>query len=347
MVRYKLSILLVIVIAYLSFLVNACRKNDVIKYNSPEPVNFVTPEGFPAPVYNFAGNPLTRQGIELGRQLFHESKLALYNDVNCGSCHQQHAGFTQFDHDLGHGTNHQHTTRNPPGIFNMVWHTSFKWDGSVATLPDMVESCLMAPEKMSQTYEGLIPKLDTSANYKKLFGEAFGDENITGERIKNALTQFVATIVSADSKYDRVKKGEAVFNESEQQGYELFKAKCAACHQEPLFTDFSFRNNGLPVSEFHPDYGRMDFTHNPSDSIKFKVASLRNVEVTGYYTHDGRFSGLTEMLDHYSENIVQSNTLDPLLVNKIPLDNLEKFYLLEFLFTLTDSTMLTNPAFGN
>lgn len=318
----------------------------MIRYTRPDAVEFIVPDGFPEPVYDFKNNPLTKQGIALGKKLFHDDKLSLFNDVNCGSCHQQHAAFTQFDHDLGHGTNHQHTTRNPPGIFNMMWQSAFKWDGSISSLPDMVLSCLTASEKMSETGNGIKLKLDTSSTYKKLFGEAFGDENINEERIKNALTQFVATIVSADSKYDKVKKGQANFNSSELEGYTLFQSKCVTCHQEPFFTDFSFRNNGLPVSEFHPDYGRMEFTHNAADSLKFKVPSLRNVALTGYYMHDGRYSSLTEMFDHYSNNLVQSATLDPLLENKIPLDNLEKFYLLEFLFTLTDSTLVSNPDYA-
>lgn len=344
--RVKISILIIIIIASLSGLVNSCRKKDVIRYTRPDAVEFIVPDGFPEPVYDFKNNPLTKQGIALGKKLFHDDKLSLFNDVNCGSCHQQHAAFTQFDHDLGHGTNHQHTTRNPPGIFNMMWQSAFKWDGSISSLPDMVLSCLTASEKMSETGNGIKLKLDTSSTYKKLFGEAFGDENINEERIKNALTQFVATIVSADSKYDKVKKGQANFNSSELEGYTLFQSKCVTCHQEPFFTDFSFRNNGLPVSEFHPDYGRMEFTHNAADSLKFKVPSLRNVALTGYYMHDGRYSSLTEMFDHYSNNLVQSATLDPLLENKIPLDNLEKFYLLEFLFTLTDSTLVSNPDYA-
>jgi cytochrome c peroxidase len=346
-VKIKISILIIIIIAGLSALVNSCRKRDVIRYNRPDAVEFIVPDGFPEPTYHFENNPLTRQGIALGKRLFHDDRLSLFNDVNCGSCHQQMAGFTQFDHDLGHGTNHQHTTRNPPGIFNMMWQQSFKWDGSVSSLLAMVLSCITAPEKMAETGTGIKLKLDTSATYRKMFGEAFGDENITEERIKNALTQFVATITSADSKFDKVKKGQASFTESELQGYQLFQSKCESCHKEPFFTDFTFRNNGLAVSQFHPDYGRMEFTHNPADSIKFKVPSLRNVAITGYYTHDGRFSSFTEIFDHYSDNIIQSPTLDPLLTNKIPLDNLEKFYLLEFLFTLTDSTMVNNPDYAN
>ncbi len=344
--KCNVAIIIICCITAISLLVNACRKSGVKFYPAPEKITLHLPEGFPSPTYSFENNPLTRQGVRLGRVLFYDENLSGFNDVNCGSCHQQMAGFTQFDHDLGHGTGFQHTTRNPPGIFNMIWQQSYKWDGSVTGLPSMVESCLTASEKMGESYDGIIRKINSSARYKELFGEAFGDDNISGNRIRDAITQFVATIISADSKYDQFKRGEVSFNESEQQGYALFQSKCASCHQEPLFTDHSFRNIGLAISPFNTDYGRMEFTGVTSDALKFKVPSLRNVAVSGYYAHDGRFQGITEMLDHYSENTGESPTLDPSLVDGIPLNNLEKFYLLEFLQTLTDNTMLHNPDFG-
>lgn len=345
--KINISILVVIAIVCFSALVNSCRKSGGRRFPAPDRITITLPQGFPEPVYSLENNPVTLQGVTLGRRLFYDSKLSLGIDVTCGSCHQQNAGFTQFDHDLGHGTNHQHTTRNPPGIFNMIWSTSFKWDGSIATLPEMVGSCLTATEKMGDTYPAIVDKLKTESSYRTLFGEAFGDEEITAGRINSALTQFVATIISADSKYDKVKRGEATFNASEQQGYDLFKTKCASCHQEPLFTDFSFRNVGLEVSQFHPDHGRMEFTGNAADSNKFKVPSLRNVGLTGYFTHDGRFPEFTQMIEHYSSGIIQSPGLDPSLQNGIPLSNLEKFYLQEFLYTLTDSSMAHDPKFAN
>ncbi len=345
--KYNITIWIVCSIIGISFLVAACKKSGVKHYPTPEIISFQIPEGFPLPNYSFHENPLTRQGVKLGKKLFYDNNLSLFNDVNCGSCHQQMAGFTQFDHDLGHGTNYQHTTRNPPGIFNMVWQQSYKWDGSVADLPSMVESCLTSPEKMGETYEGVIKKINASDNYKRLFGEAFGNDNISGNKIKDAISQFVATIVSSDAKYDRFIKGQAEFNESELQGYLLFQSKCASCHKEPLFTDHSFRNTGLVVNPFNIDYGRMDFTTQLTDSLKFKVPSLRNVAVTSYYTHDGRFHSITEMLNHYSDYIQKGPTLDPLLNNNIVLDNLEKFYLLEFLQTLTDNTMLNNADYSS
>jgi cytochrome c peroxidase len=328
-----------------SLIINACKKTDVHVFGKPHDLSFTNPDGFPQQVYNFEGNPLTEEGFILGKKLFHDHILSKNLDVTCSSCHQQHAGYTTFDHDLGHGTNHQHTSRNVPVIFNMVWQKEFQWDGSVARLIDQPLTCLTAPEKMGEEVNSVISKLDTSATYKQLFGEAFGDEGITGDRIARALTQFVASLVSAGSKYDLVKKGQQTFNASEQSGYALFQQKCNSCHTEPLFTDLSYRNVGLDLDPFHHDFGRMKVTNDPADSLKFKVPSLRNVQLTAYYTHDGRFEAISEMLDHYAGGVVTGPTTDPLVKDQIPLSNLEKFYLEEFLNTLTDSVFVNDPRF--
>lgn len=281
----------------------------------------------------------------MGRKLFHDNRLSKNADVTCTSCHQQHAAYTTFDHDLGHGTNHQHTRRNVPGIFNMAWHHEFEWDGKLNNLLDQPLTCMTAPEKMGEEVNSVIEKLKSDPKYKRMFGEAFGDENITGERMARSLTQFVVMLVSSNSKYDKMKKGQVVFNPSEENGYQIFKIKCALCHTEPLFTDLSYRNNGLPYNPFHIDFGRMEVTGNPADSLKFKVPSLRNVALTGYYAHDGRFVAISEMLNHYSSGIMQGPTLDTSLKNNIPLNDLEKFYLQEFLFTLNDSSLISDPRF--
>jgi cytochrome c peroxidase len=127
----------------------------------------------------------------------------------------------------------------------------------------------------------------------------------------------------------------------------LFKAKCETCHKEPLFTDNSFRNTGMAVSPFLNDYGRMLITNNKTDSLKFKVPSLRNVALTFPYAHDGRFYTLGAVIDHYRTGIITTQpTLDPLLVNRIAITNTEKTDLLQFLNTLTDTTMTRNARFA-
>jgi cytochrome c peroxidase len=179
-----------------------------------------------------------------------------------------------------------------------------------------------------------------------MFAAAFGDETINSQRMLFAIAQYVTSLVSANSKYDKVKQGLATFTLTEQNGYTLFQSKCVSCHPEPLFTDHSYRNVGLPVDPYIKDYGRMRITNNPADSLKFKVPSLRNVALTFPYEHDGRFASITSVLDFYSSDVQNSATLDPLLKNKIPLTNAEKFYLVEFLKTLTDSAFINDKRFA-
>lgn len=327
-----------------SIVISSCRKSEASRKKST-PLSFTVPNHFPVPVFNFNEVPLTEETFVLGRKLFHDNRLSAGADVTCGSCHQQQAAYTTFDHDLGHGTNHQHTRRNVPVIFNMAWQTEFEWDGRTTKLIDQPLACMTAPEKMGETTNGVAEKLKNDTAYSRMFAEAFGDENITADRLSKALTQFVVMIVSADSKYDKVKTFSASFNSSEQNGYDLFKAKCASCHAEPLFTNHTFRNNGIGTTAFHVDYGRMEVTGAAADSLKFKVPTLRNIMLTGYFAHDGRYISVGQLLDHYSSPIAPLPTLDPILQNSIPLTALEKFYIEEFLKTLTDSTLISNPRY--
>ena len=155
-----------------------------------------------------------------------------------------------------------------------------------------------------------------------------------------------ASLISSNSKYDKVKRGEDTFNDFEQRGYELFKARCNTCHKEPLFTDYSFRNNGLLVNDYLKDYGRMRITGDPKDSLKFKVPSLRNVSVTFPYMHDGSLYSLYNVIDHYSKGIQQSTTLDSTLRKGIPFTEEEKTDIVYFLKTLKDTSFLNDKRFS-
>ena len=326
-------------------LVNACKKsgND---NSGPQPLEFEIPAGFPAPQYSFTGNPLTKEGFELGRKLFYDGRLSKDGNFPCASCHQQFAAFATFDHPLSHGFNNQFTLRNAPGLFNMAWLKEMHWDGGITHIEVQPLAPITAPNEMAEDINNVINKLNADGQYRKMFAAAFGDETINSQRMLFALTQFVGSMVSATSKYDKVKQGQATFTQAEQNGYTLFQSKCATCHAEPLFTDNSFRNVGLPVDPFINDFGRMRITNKKEDSLKFKVPSLRNVAVTFPYEHDGRFSSITSVLDHYSSGIQNSTTLDPQLKNMIPLTNFDKFYLLEFLKTLTDSAFIKDKRFS-
>jgi cytochrome c peroxidase len=322
----------------------ACQKTG--GDSGPHPLSFAIPPGFPEPSYNFSTNPLTEEGFALGRKLFYDGRLSKDGNFPCASCHQQFAAFANFDHPLSHGFNNQFTTRNSPGLINMAWSREMHWDGSINHIEVQPLAPITAPNEMAEDINNVVNKLQHDEEYKRMFRAAFGDETINSQRMLLAITQFVGMLVSADSKYDKVKKGAATFTTEEQNGYNIFKAKCTGCHTEPLFTDHSFRNTGLPVDPFNKDYGRMRVTNKKEDSLKFKVPGLRNVVITFPYGHDGRFSSITSVLDHYSSGIQDGPTLDPLLKNKIALTNIDKFYLLSFLRTLTDSTFLTDSRFS-
>ena len=179
-----------------------------------------------------------------------------------------------------------------------------------------------------------------------MFNTAFDDPEITSKRMLFALTQCVGSIVSYNSKYDKVKRGEASYTDAESNGYEIFRQKCATCHTEPLFTDLSFRNTGLTLNTNLNDIGRMRITGRREDSLKFKVPSLRNVFQTFPYGHDGRFPSVNSVLNHYSDGVQDGPNVDPIVKNKIPLSLLDKYYLSQFLFTLTDSVLLNDKRFA-
>lgn len=339
-------ILLILFLCFSSALIllYGCRKKDGVP--QPTPVSFTTPAGFPEPIYDFSQNPLTEEGIALGRKIFYDTELSSDGMVSCGSCHEQFSAFTTYDHPTSHGVNHTHTKRNAPGIFNMAWHKEFMYDGSVKKLDEVYEKHITDPIDMGETVDNVLNKLRADAKYPIMFRMAFGDENINYDRMAKAISQFVLTIVSADSKFDRVKAGKESFTLSEGLGYDIFKQKCITCHQEPFFTDFSYRNIGMPFDPFYNDIGRMKVTGKSSDSLKFKVPSLRNVVPTYPYGHDGRFYSTYNVWEHYRNDVVNGPTTDPLVKNKIPLSNFEVGQLDAFMRTLTDSAMIRNAGFS-
>lgn len=324
--------------------VAACKKKDALSIAKPTAVSFSVPKGFPATTYNFAQNPLTEQGIALGRKLFYDGILSKDGNFPCASCHQQAAAFGTFDHNLSHGINNSHTLRNAPPLQNLAWYSNFHADGGILNLDVQPLAPITNPIEMGETLDGVMKKLNASAAYRSLFNAAFGSETINTQRLTLALSQFMLTMVSAGSKYDKVKNGTATFTLPESLGYDIFKQKCGSCHVEPLFTDQSFRNAGFGIDSSNSDLGRMLITRNRADSLKFKVPSLRNVMVSFPYAHDGRVVDLFSMLDHYSRGIVQSPTLDPQLRGGIALSNFEKGQLVAFLGTLTDTAFLKNKA---
>jgi len=325
--------------------ISACQKES--PHSSLTALSQEIPEGFPAPAYRFNDNPLTSEGFELGRKLFYDGRLSIDNEHPCSSCHQQIAGFGTFEHDRSHGVHDSHTLRNAPVLFNLAWNNSFHWDGEFSSLFEEAMHPLHGASEMGETFDGIIRKLEDDASYRELFKRVFRYPVIRPEYLLKALAQFTGSLISANSRYDRYKRGLVSFTASEENGYQIFKTRCTGCHPEPLFTDYSYRNIGLPLDPFLKDFGRMRVTQSPGDSLKFKVPTLRNVSISSNYMHDGRFGTLMQCLNHYRFNVQAGPTLDPLVASGIALTNAEASDVVNFLKTLTDSSFLGNPKFSN
>ena len=307
---------------------------------------FYIPKNWPAPQYNFSKNPLSEAKIELGRKLFYDPILSRNGSISCASCHSQYTAFTHVDHALSHGIDDRVGTRNSPALMNLAWHKTFMWDGAINQLDMQALAPISHPDEMGESIANVVVKLQHSTVYPKLFFGAFNDSIITGEYTLKAISQFLLTLVSANSKYDSVMRKLSYFTVQQNSGYRLFQKNCSSCHIEPLFTNLQFENNGLPVDTTLNDFGRMKVTLNKNDSLKFKVPSLRNIEFSYPYMHDGRFKRLSDVLNYYTSGVQYSNTLSPQLKNKIKLTSNEKVDIIAFLLTLTDKEFLFNTNFS-
>ncbi|HMR93573.1 MAG TPA: cytochrome c peroxidase [Chitinophagaceae bacterium] len=328
-----------------SYLLSGCRR-EISRY----PLTYLQqekPAAFPPPVYDFADNPLSEEGITLGRELFYDGNLARDGMISCASCHQQIAAFGTFEHDRSHGYNNSHTLRNAPVLFNLAWQDKFHWDGRFSSLFEEAAQPIHDTLEMASGFDRIIDYLQKEPHYRTAFKKVFSSEFIRPEHVLKALAQFTGTLVSANAKYDKYKRGEASYTVDEESGYALFQAKCATCHPEPMFTDYSYRNIGLPVDPFLLDYGRQRVTGQTADSLKFKVPTLRNVYISSNYMHDGRFNTLSQCINHYRTGVQISPTLDPLLASGIALTDDEARQIALFLRTLTDSSFITNPRYSN
>ena len=316
--------------------------------DSNDTLAITVPKGWPRPAYDFAKNPVTRKGFELGRSLFYDPLLSKDSTTSCASCHLQFTNFTHVDHALSHGIQGKKGTRNTLSIINAAWSKSFMWDGGVNNIEVQPLAPIENPVEMDSKLPEIVSKLQRSARYRQRFREAFGDKTeITGQYVLKALAQYMVSIQSCDSKYDKVMRKEPgiAFSEAEEKGLAIFRRHCASCHTEPLFTNNGFENNGLRPDTILRDGGRAKITRNPADSLKFKVPSLRNIEVSYPYMHDGRFRNLQMVVFHYTTDIYQSPTLSPKLAKPIDLSEQDKNNLIAFLKTLTDHEFLRDPKF--
>jgi cytochrome c peroxidase len=325
---------------YLSFLLllSACNKDN------EEVFALSYPDYFPAPVYTFENNELTKEKFELGRKLFYDGILSSDNTVSCGNCHSQVHAFADHNVTFSTGVNNGIGERNSPSITNMIWSPSFMWDGGVNHIEVFSLAPITNPVEMNETMANVIDKLNQSGFYKSAFKKAYGTDEITDQLLFRALTSYMAMVVSSNSRYDLFRQGKVIFTPQEVEGLQLFEQKCASCHTAPLFTNYSFQNNGLD-SEF-TDLGRGRITLEEADKGKFKVPSLRNIELTYPYMHDGRFWSLEQVLDHYDHGIKQSATLSNQLSSGIPMTTEEKQKIILFLKTLTDNKVISEFKFA-
>jgi cytochrome c peroxidase len=310
----------------------------------------VVPTGWPQPVYSFSVNTISEDKFILGRALFYEPMLSKDNTISCASCHQQFAAFCHADHAVSHGIYGLTGKRNAPGLFNLTWHTSFMHDGGINHIEVQPLGPISNPIEMDEDINNVIAKLFATDKYKSLFKNAYGSEEINSQKMFRSMAQFMGLMYSYNSKFDLYKRGEnyVELTESEKRGYTLFLANCNTCHKEPLFSDFQFRNNGLPVQINYLDSGRQHITREVQDMYKFKTPSLRNIAKTAPYMHDGRFSTLKQCLDHYTNGITNFTNIDPLLQSgSIQLSSNDKDDIIAFLNTLTDYKFLADKRFAD
>lgn len=304
------------------------------------PFSFQPPSSFPPVAYSNADNPITENGIALGRELFYDEILSLDSSISCASCHVQSSAFSDPGLSFSYGVDGKIGKRNSPALFNLAWSPNYMWDGGINHLDVMPLAPITDSLEMHLPMAEAIARLQASAKYKQLFKNAFQSDSITSQSVFYALSQFMVTMVSSESKYDLQLNQ---FSEDEQRGYQLFTTHCASCHQEPLFTDFSFANNG--IDSVYTDLGRGRITLNSDDNGKFKVPSLRNVELTYPYMHDGRFTTLAEVINHYSEG-VKTASVDSRISGPLHLTQSEKDYMLAFILTLTDWSYVSDSKFA-
>ena len=310
---------------------------------------------FPMPALP-ADNPLTADRIALGRRLFHEGALSRDGTVSCASCHVAGAALSD-PRQFSTGVEGRLGNRNGMPLFNLAWKREFFWDGRAPSLRAQALMPIVDHREMDETLERVVEKLSGLEGYAAEFERAFGAAEITPERVGLALENFLLTLTSHDSKFDRAQRGEVKLTADEQRGFELFNmereprlgamgADCFHCHGGPLFTDHQFRNNGLAITE--ADTGRHVVTRAGIDKGAFATPSLRNIALTAPYMHDGRFATLEEVIEHYSTGVQPTATLDPNLA-KHPVGGLnfsaeDKRCLVAFLKTLTDEGFTQRAA---
>ncbi len=294
-------------------------------------------------------NPLTEEGVDLGRELFFDPILSADNSLSCAGCHVPSGALSDKGNAVSVGIEGDQGTRNTMPLFNLAWQDRFNWHGSAETLEEQAFEPVTNPKEMAAKWPQVVEELKRTSPYPKLFYKAFGVTDIDSTHVVKAIAQYERTLISGNSKFDRYLEGKVSLNPKEAAGLNVFmsenKGDCFHCHGDPsnpLWTDGQFHNNGLDNN--FTDIGLQEVTGNPEHRGLFRTASLRNLSYTDPYMHDGRFKTIDAVIDHYSEGLVKSPTVDPLLKKVdqggVQLSPQEKEQLKAFLLTLNDSSFV-------
>lgn len=331
--------------------------------HSATPYPLQIPPFFP-PMDIPTDNPLTYEGIELGRYLFWEKKLSGTNTQSCGSCHLPEFGFSD-PNQFSVGVTGAVGTRQAMPLINMGWSTTFFWDGRAVTLEQQIIEPVENPIEMNDDWDNVVIELQNDPLYPPMFEAAFGTTQITRDLVTKAMASFIRTMISANSKFDRQRIGQYTFTPEEERGFLLFSteggdpednptfqhgADCFHCHGfgAMQMTDYLFHNNGLDAT--FADLGRAQVTLSDLDNGKFKTPTLRNIELTAPYMHDGRFQTLEEVIEHYNSGGTPSETISPFMkftTGGLELTPQAKQDLIAFMKCLTDTSFISNPAFSD
>jgi cytochrome c peroxidase len=337
----------------------ACQKDepDVAPVPGATPLALEYPSHFPDPVIP-ANNPTTVEGVALGRRLFYEKRLSGNNTMACADCHLADYNYADFNR-FSTGIDGIQGNRNAMAVINLAWQDFFFWDGRSVSMEEQAGLPVEDPIEMHATWPDVVQKLSADPTYRSLFKAAFGSETITRERATKAIAQFERTMISGNSKFDRFVQGLEALSVQEAQGYAIFNTEigdCFHCHGDATtgymfgaFGNLQFSNNGLDSVPL-PNSGRERVTGNPADRGKFKIPTLRNVEFSFPYMHDGRFNTLEEVIDFYNTGGHPSPTIDPNMKAAGVGRNWsaeQKQALVAFLKTLSDTDFITDPRFSD
>ena len=345
---------------FLILIIMSCsnQDTDLEEEYVPVPFSLKIPELFQQKLIDPLipnNNPLTEEGVALGKKLFFDKKLSGNNTQACATCHKPQNSFTD-DTRFSDGIEGVFGVRNSMPLINLAWNFSdrFAWDGKELGLERQALEPVMNPIEMHSNWSNVVTRLEQDPEYPILFSRAFGTSSIDSTLVAKAIAQFERILISGNSKFDQYLLGNATLSLQELNGFAVFmdeeKGDCFHCHgsdNNPLWTDNKFHNNGLDAS--FTDLGLGAVSGDPNDNGKFRSPTLRNLTFTAPYMHDGRFATLEEVINHYSEGLELSTTIDPLMKKVsqggVQLSAEEKIALKAFLLTLTDFEFINNPDF--